>query len=245
MYFTRFPLNMTRRETARILSSPYRMHAAIAGSFPDAAHANSGGRVLWRVDHQDSGAALLYIVSPTVPSLVGLDEQIGWPDLEQQWKTRDYDAFLSDIAAKKRYSFRLVANPVVSRPGIKNERGDSKRISHLTPLQAAAWLVGASAYEGSGIEPPDLFVRQSTSRAERNGFVVCRDSTSGVQRLLVSDVRKEVFRKKDRRITLARARFDGVLEVTDPDLVRNALVRGIGHAKGFGCGLLTLVPVES
>lgn len=34
MFFTQFPINMTRRESRAMLASPYRMHAAIAGSFP-------------------------------------------------------------------------------------------------------------------------------------------------------------------------------------------------------------------
>lgn len=34
MYFTQFPINMTRRESRKMLGSPYLMHAAVAGSFP-------------------------------------------------------------------------------------------------------------------------------------------------------------------------------------------------------------------
>ncbi|WP_258184643.1 MULTISPECIES: type I-E CRISPR-associated protein Cas6/Cse3/CasE [unclassified Bifidobacterium] len=44
-------------------------------------------------------------------------------------------------------------------------------------------------------------------------------------------------------MTLASATFDGVLVVDDPDLLRHALVEGIGRAKGYGFGLMTLVPL--
>ena len=61
------------------------------------------------------GGSRLYIVSPDKPSLVGLDEQMGWPDFEPQWGTRSYDNFLSRISVGQTYSFRLVANPVLNR----------------------------------------------------------------------------------------------------------------------------------
>ena len=37
--------------------------------------------------------------------------------------------------------------------------------------------------------------------------------------------------------------FEGVLEVTEPDLFRNTLIHGIGPAKAFGFGLLSVAPV--
>ena len=242
MYLTKFPLNMTRRETRHMLASPYRLHAALAGCFPPSWHSGEVGRILWRVDYSSDGSADLYIVSPRRPSLVGLDEQVGWPDLDPQWMTRDYEPLLERIDLGQVFAFRLVANPVVSRSAMRNEKGSSKRISHLTVLQQSAWLVGSEAYDDYGIEPPELFSRDSASRAERNGFAVVRGGESKRLQLQVSDSRKYEFwqGEKRHRITLATARFDGILEVTDPDLIRHALTCGIGHGKGFGCGLLTL-----
>lgn len=43
-------------------------------------------------------------------------------------------------------------------------------------------------------------------------------------------------------VTLAVAQFDGILEVTDVDGITAAIVNGVGHAKGFGCGLFSLAP---
>jgi CRISPR system Cascade subunit CasE len=34
--------------------------------------------------------------------------------------------------------------------------------------------------------------------------------------------------------------FAGHLAVSDPDALRRSLVVGIGHARAYGCGLLTL-----
>jgi CRISPR system Cascade subunit CasE len=43
---------------------------------------------------------------------------------------------------------------------------------------------------------------------------------------------------------LGAVRFDGVLVVTDLDRFRTALTAGIGAAKGFGFGLLSLAPAS-
>jgi len=243
-YMTRFPINITRRESRLMLASPYKMHAAIAGCFPaDVKGDAKDGRVLWRVDRQLDGSMLLYIVSPSQPSLLGLDEQIGYPDLEEQaWVTRDYDPFLNRLAVGQRYAFRLVANPVVSRKGLSEDQGASKRVPHLTVMQQSAWLVGKDAYEQTNIQVPALFAQEGNSRAERNGFAVCRNDSAGDLALVVSDRRKISFKRKGKSVTLAIARYDGVLEVTDLTLFQSALRNGIGHAKGFGCGLLTIVP---
>ncbi|WP_282710291.1 type I-E CRISPR-associated protein Cas6/Cse3/CasE [Lancefieldella sp. Marseille-Q7238] len=247
MYFTRFPINLTRRETRHMLASPYRMHAAIAGSFPPDVPMEEEGRVLWRVDWQKNGGAYLYVVSPTSPSLVGLNEQIGFPDLSPSWQTRDYNPFLDHLAVGQRYAFRLVANPVVNRSsrGGKqdaiNKQGSQMRLPHLTILQQEAWLVGKAAYNGTNIEVPELFLQQDSTRASRNGFEVLQDAR-GISRLIVSNTRELSFHKESQKqpITLAIAQYDGLLRVTDITALRHALINGIGHGKGFGCGLLTL-----
>lgn len=245
MYLTKFPLNVTRRETKRMLGSPYKLHAAIAGCFPQATSADADGRILWRVDRNPKGSVDLYIVSPCRPSLIGLDEQIGWPDLDPQWKTGDYDKFLDSLAVGQRFQFRLVANPVVSRKGIVNNEGRSKRMPHVTSLQISSWLAGKEAFEEAGADVPDYLARQECSRAILNGFALGHEEVTGLLQLTVSDSREYVFShgKGKVPIKLATARYDGVLEVRDVAKLRHALTHGIGHGKGFGCGLMTLSPL--
>ncbi|SFU56794.1 type I-E CRISPR-associated protein Cas6/Cse3/CasE [Pseudoduganella namucuonensis] len=64
------------------------------------------------------------------------------------------------------------------------------------------------------------------------------------QRLQVERV--EVLRFKDktqRDVTLAQARLQGVLRVSDPETFRHSFARGIGRGRAFGCGLLQIVPL--
>jgi CRISPR system Cascade subunit CasE len=234
-----------------MLGNPYRIHAAIAGSFPNWAEAARNVRPLWRLDIEPSGAACLYIVSSTEPSLVGLNEQIGFPDLPPVWRSRAYDPLLSQLESGQLWSFRLTANPVhtITRGSVATPQGaqdiSGKRIGHVTVRQQAAWLIGADSYtdldteQGSTDHP---LVRES--RARRNGFEVPLDDHRCAQ-LVVSDRQRLNLRKggQSKSISLVTARFDGILRVTDPVKLRHALTHGIGHAKAFGCGLLTLAPL--
>ena len=61
--------------------------------------------------------------------------------------------------------------------------------------------------------------------------------------VVVRESRKINFVRRNSTVTLSSAVYEGVLAVDDPELLRNALVSGIGRAKGYGFGLLTLVPL--
>jgi len=248
MFLTEFPINRTRRRTSRLLGSPYQMHAAVAGSFPPTGGRSPESRVLWRVD-TESSATYLYMVSPEEPSLIGLDEQIGFPDKPPQWRTRCYDPFLERLAERQVWSFRLTANPVrtVIRDQSRRSTGMvGKRVAHVTTTQQAAWLIGRAAYAGCDpSEVPPWLPPMEESRAARHGFVV-RCDEAGYPRLVVSERRRYDVHKSHQveAITLATAQFDGTLEVIDADRLRHALMHGIGSAKAFGCGLLTLAPSQ-
>jgi CRISPR-associated protein Cas6/Cse3/CasE subtype I-E len=43
---------------------------------------------------------------------------------------------------------------------------------------------------------------------------------------------------------LSSVRYDGILTVTDPEQFQAAVVQGIGSAKGFGFGLLSVAPLR-
>jgi CRISPR system Cascade subunit CasE len=44
------------------------------------------------------------------------------------------------------------------------------------------------------------------------------------------------------RIQIKIARFEGILKVIDSDRFNESIILGIGPAKGFGCGLLSIAP---
>lgn len=83
-------------------------------------------------------------------------------------------------------------------------------------------------------EQMDWFVR----KAESCGFEV------DAEQVRVSPVDKLEFSRKNTKsdVVIAKVRFDGRLRVTDAEVFVNALTKGIGRARAYGCGLLTVVP---
>lgn len=225
MYLSRIQLNPRRRDAWRLLGSPQRMHAAVLASFPDPPTGDLAGapRVLWRLD-QARERFFLYVVSPSEPDFAHLAEQAGWPSTERG-SSKPYDDFLDRLRAGQQWAFRLAANPTRYVPA--KEGGRAKRLAHVTVAQQEQWLL---------------------ERAERNGFRVTSSRAPGVDgevsvpELAVTRRATRAFARNGAvdQVTLGTAQFDGRLEVADPDLLRRALVTGIGPAKAYGCGLLTV-----
>ena len=228
MYLTRMPLNAARWETRRLMASPYRLHAAVEAAFPPGMAASDDGRVLWRLDKRvdEPQAFWLYIVSPEKPDLTHVVEQAGWPVHERLWETKDYQPFLNRLENGQRWEFRLKANPVRKVRKDKGRRPNERVVGtlqgHVTVEQQVEWLM---------------------SRAEAHGFELPFDANEKPA-VIVSQRNREVFRRGSDEVTLSTAVYDGTLTVTDADLLRAALCQGIGRAKGFGCGLLTIAPVR-
>lgn len=216
-YLTRVDLNPRRRGTPRLLSSPHRIHGAVAACFPPSEFPS---RPLWRVD-QLTEATVLYILSDTPPDPTSVVEEYGWP-LAQGWRTKDYRGVLDAVQHGRRFAFRLTANPVhnirlPSKDG-DGEGGRTRRVAHVTATQQLAWLL---------------------SHTERWGFDAGDIEFPAVR---VVDRRTVRFDRRGHPVTLGVATFEGVLAVTDAAVLRERLVEGIGHAKAYGCGLLTLAP---
>jgi len=94
-----------------------------------------------------------------------------------------------------------------------------KRYGHVTAAQQQEWFL---------------------SRVQGWGFAVGHDGDA--PDVVVHDRRVDRFQRGGRTVTIAKATFDGILTVTDAEALRTAMTQGIGPAKGYGCGLLTLAP---
>lgn len=78
---------------------------------------------------------------------------------------------------------------------------------------------------------------------EQQEWLMSRAGDMGVE-ILSSQVtlsKREVFNYRGNTITLAVAQFDGVLQVRDDETFRCIIADGVGPAKAFGCGLLSVV----
>ncbi|MFJ4939020.1 type I-E CRISPR-associated protein Cas6/Cse3/CasE [Streptomyces pseudovenezuelae] len=256
MYLSRFRFNTARPGARRLLSSPQSLHAAVMSSFPhllpSANSTTDGPRVLWRLDRNAAAEVLVYVVSPDQPDMTHLVEQAGWPAAATPeapgWQSRPYAPFLNRLTEGSVWAFRLTANPVHQ---IRTKPGEpTKRTAHLTTIHQVDWLL-------------------DERRQERGGFLICekladkrllpggtthhnRPHHGDRYELMVRDQRNLSFPKrqsgnasKPNQVTLVTVTYDGRLTVTDPDRLRTTLTQGIGKAKAYGCGLMTLVPLPA
>lgn len=232
MYLTRFRINTARREGRELLGSPHRMHAAVNMSFPELpSRDGSGPRVLWRVDRNSAAEVLLFVVSPGRPDMTHLVQQAGWPAAGTPgWQTYDYGSFLDRLAKGSTWSFRLTANPVHS---VRRKDGEpTKRTAHVTSRHQIAWLLSKQASAGFAVVEKPHEARLLEYGDEHQ--------------LVVRDKRDLRFAKaaERRTVSLTTVMYDGRLTVTDADVLRRTLTQGIGKARAYGCGLMTLAPVR-
>ena len=228
MYLSRVPLSLTRLDAIAFASSPYKVHAAVERAFaPGAVREDERGRILWRLDEVPGNEreVWLYVVSPDKPDFTHICGQVA-STASPAWVTKDYDPVLDRVTEGEFWQFRLKANPVRKVLVDKGRRERAGVVGtlqgHVTEAQQRAWLM---------------------DRAETHGFRIAQ-MEEGFERLSVSHRRRERFKRQDNVVTLATAQYDGVLEVIDADAFRHTLGFGLGRARGFGCGLVTIAPLR-
>jgi len=223
-YLSRIWLNPLRRTTQRYYSDPQTVHAAVLGGIPDQPVTE---RILWRLDAIRAHRTALYVLTQSAPSWEHIVEQAGWPNTSHpQSSIKPYERITDRLATDQQYAFHLCANPVrtvpiaTDDPPGKHPRG--VRRAHRTAQQQIEWLLDHT--KGWGWDIPV--------------------ATSGDRDVTIIERRTVHFAKRSgNRVTLDTATFEGRLHVLDPDLLRHSLLVGVGPAKAYGCGLITLAPL--
>jgi len=211
MYLSRVRLNPNLRETKKALSTPHILHGAVERGF-----ASKSNRNLWRVDVLN-GTYYLLVLSREKPDFTHIAEQFGYPSLEPLWETKDYNLLLARLKEGQVWFFCLRANPTRSsfhEKDSKTERG--KVFAHVTTEQQRQWLLSRSA--------------SLVFKLEDNQFDVVQTQW----------LRFQKGKNSNQQVTLRTAVFEGKLIITDLERFRHTLLNGIGRAKAYGCGLLTI-----
>lgn len=232
-FLSRVWLNPLRSGTRRLLQNPQAMHAAVLGGL---AAQPVTERVLWRVESPDSHRVGLLVLTQSTPSWESVVEQAGWAAADEPQATvRDYAPLLDRLALGREFRFRVVANPVTAtrsptkatdsqRARLSAERARGIRVAARTAEHQLAWLL---------------------AKVPSWGFEIPTDET-GVPTVRLAARGRLLFSKKaagsSHRVTISTATFDGVLRVRDVDAARTSLLGGIGSARAYGCGLITLAP---
>lgn len=230
-YLSRIFLNPLRSGTQRLLRNPQALHAAVLGGLTTQPVTE---RVLWRLEAPSPHRAELLVLTQSSPSWEHLVEQAGWPSsTEPQVLTRPYDAVLDRVVVGREFSFRLRANPVSSTrsptaPSVaQKERLAADRprgvlVPHRTVSAQLAWLHDHLPRWGFGMLP--------TRAGDPDVVLAARERLS--------------FRRGEGagRVVLQAVTYEGHVVVHDFEAARRALLQGVGRARAYGCGLLTLAP---
>lgn len=191
--------------------NPYELHRALWKLFPD--RPDDDRSFLFRVERQERsmGAEVLL--------------QSGWQPVTQAGsRVMGSKRIAPEFRAGQRLRFRLRANPVKTlkdeRKGMIERKGKAYARTSRVPLlreeEQQAWLVrklaGAAKLENLLIEQEIPLFFHKEGKATHSGH----------------------------RGKIQPVRFDGILQVQDPIAFMTLVQQGIGPAKAFGCGLLSL-----
>lgn len=260
-YLSKIRINPMREAARIMLGNPHRVHALIQQGI---AIQPVTERTLWRWESTASRhQPHLLVLTESRPDWTHVAEHAGWPHADgEHFTIRDYEPLFTHLAIGREFAFKLTANPVQntsnpvkpSRQQADRRSSDPKargeRLGHRTVAQQLAWLLRKQ--ERCGFRIPTLTLATTTQAANDAADQPRLETPDAAEDFTVPDVRLTArdrlsFTKrphdKGPSIVLSIATFEGRLTVTDPTALRTALLSGIGPAKSYGCGLLTLAPL--
>jgi CRISPR system Cascade subunit CasE len=230
MFLTRAFLDPTSRAVRADAKNPEGLHKTVMRAFPEDAGPSPRAKfgVLHRLD-EDRGRVVLLVQSTVRPSVtqwptgyvlnLGDDMDQGFSSISENPSIRDVAAERGRIAVGQRFVFRLRAN-TTRKIDTKSASDGTRRHGRRVPVRGEearnAWLVRKATSLGFAVDAAKLRTTELGAVSSGGG--------SGV--------------------TLAGAMFDGILEVTDADAFRASLAAGIGPAKAYGFGLLSIASVR-
>ncbi len=192
----------------------------------------------------ESRCDLLFRVEPsrtgTPVVLVQTRDDPDWSQLPGGYLRGPAECKPFDLAVRpgQRLRFRLRANPT-KRVAAKNERLGGvmagKRVGLTAEAEQLRWLLRRA--DAGGFRIPGEWVE---AKHPETGEPV---QLPNFRVDIVPDGRDRND-KPDHDGAFLAVRFDGVLVVTDPPAFRETVAAGLGSAKAFGFGLLSVAPVE-
>jgi CRISPR system Cascade subunit CasE len=221
MILSRFFLNGASRDVHRCLADSHHLHARVLSMFPAVAAGPARAElgVLHRLEVAErQGTITLLVQSRDAPDATRLPDAFLDPHAGADAASSTPLAPLLDaLAPGARYRFRLRANPtrkIDTKSGPDGTRRNGRRVPVRGDEERLAWLGRKLAAAGLAVVTESV-VRQApqgVTRGRREAGVATHDAHV----------------------------FEGVVDVVDAALAREAINRGIGSGKAYGFGLLSL-----
>lgn len=215
MFLSRLVLDPRSRDVLRDLSDGQDLHRTLMRAFgqaPDSRTARDHFGLLYRLEATPDGRPAVLVESLVEPH---------WSSLPNGYLAADpavkpMAALLDALSPGARLRFRLVASPTRSVPsspipGGKRARGAKQPI--FDQVLAVAWLNRRLADAGADLVGNPILTPVDPMRGSRAAAYP---------------------------LTVSGFRFDGMCLVRDPEVLRTAIVEGIGPGKAYGFGLLTV-----
>lgn len=211
LYLSRLVLNPASRRVRRDLGDPYELHRTVMGGFEGWREAAGA---LHRLEMTTGGGLVLLVQSVESPDWSALTEGGYLPAAEALagWDNPAVKAFDPAPRVGDVLRFRLRANPTVKK---KRDGRLSNRVPLVRAEEQAAWLARQGEQHGF-----DLLQLEMRDEQTEEGRVRSQEASPALK----------VF----------SVQFDGLLRVRDEAGLARAVRQGIGPAKAFGCGLLSL-----
>jgi CRISPR system Cascade subunit CasE len=197
-----------------------RAFPADAGPSPRAAHA-----ILYRLDQDRGDRLVLLVQSRTKPMIerwpagyvldMGGDLDLAFSSVGENPAVRSVDSENAALGPGRRFAFRLRANTtrkVDTKSGPDGVRRHGRRVPVRGDEERLRWFARHAEAAGFEVEGGHVRITEIAASGGRGG----------------------------KSVTVAGALFEGVLVVRDADLFRKALDSGIGPAKAYGFGLLSI-----
>jgi len=176
---------------------------------------------LFRIDPQPPSGAVILVLSGREP-----DWDYAFHNARHLVRYIDVRPYSAAFTNSQRMRFRLAANPTYRASaksiGANGNPIDPRWIGKRLPVRVDAlgnWLERRATTGGFMIESLPLI---------QSGYVYFNKTCNSADGQRLHSVR-----------------YEGVLKVTDSDRLRETLIAGIGPAKAFGFGLLSIAPVPA
>lgn len=204
-----------RPQAAADLADANRLHRRIMDLFPSGLGAQP---------RQEGGVLFRVDENPRGASVLlqsSIEPDAGrLPDGYGQLRARTLDPLLDALRPGLPVRYRLVAN-ATRKLGHNTKQGEPLTIVPLYGVDAEQWWSRKALEAGLEVRvlsmnslPPALGKRTSGRGAGHSP------------------------------VLHARTRFEGIAQVADEDRLRTVLLSGVGRAKSYGCGLLTIAPAR-
>ena len=212
MYLSRLRFHTANREARHTLQTPYHIHATVMRAFPKPDNLPDTPKHIHSTD-----ARVLFRreqdqhFSPWVEILVQSMKAPNWNELAQSLgQAFIFEQKAFSIAFSPKQHLRFRLR---ANPVVTR---DKKRLPIIGEVEQRAWLERQGKKHGFELADCSLFDEGKW------------------------DAHKEDENGQKHSIAISTVFYEGRLIVSDPELFSRAVAAGIGPAKGFGCGLLSV-----